>query len=242
LLVEPCKAVHDWWFKENGKWHVLTRLATNEYLGDGWMPLLAFLPPEELESLVQECTRRNDGLQFVVTTRCLPSLIHSELHHWVIHDLERKVGLNFQDRERLSRLLSDRFLKHADKVDSLLRHCQGRPHIQVTVLRLDEFESWPLLLESIIELDDIAKLSDAFHKVHLNRNPPLPIQGVLLTMRISDKTAREGVEALLLQLECDPLCQYLVVLAVDQDEKASPAADAFCQELESRPRMKGCIL
>jgi glycosyltransferase involved in cell wall biosynthesis len=239
LLVEPCKAVHDWWLKENGEWHVLTRLETNEYLGDGWMPLLAFLPPEELESLVQECMRRNDGLQFVVTTRCLPSLIHSELHHWVIHDLERKVGLNFQDRERLSRLLSDRFLKHADKVDSLLRYCQGRPHIQVTVLRLDEFESWPLLLEPVLGIDDNEKVLDAFRHVHSNPNPSLPIQGVLLTLRISDKTAREGVMALLSQLERDPLCQYLVVLALDQDERTIPIAAAFCQELESRPRMKG---
>jgi glycosyltransferase involved in cell wall biosynthesis len=239
FLLDPSAEVHDWWFNDNGKQYVLSNLEAYELLGDGWMPLLVFLPPAELESLTWECARRNYSLQFFVTTRCLQSLIESELHHWVIHDLEQRAGLSFQDRERLSDLLSDRARKHDDKVKILLRYCQSRPHIQVTEFPLRNIESWPLLLEPFLDIVDREKVLAAFHKAHSNPNPLLPVQGVLLTLRISDRTAREGVKALLSQLERDPLCEYIVVLALDQDEIASPTADAFCRELASRPRMRG---
>lgn len=69
-----------------------------------------------------------------------------------------------------------------------------------------------------------------------NSNPSLPIEGVLLTMRIGNTggAVAASVERLLEELEQDDLCRYLVVLAIDVDEEHKADTRDLLRRLQSR--------
>ncbi|KAL7553671.1 hypothetical protein ACHAWF_016979 [Thalassiosira exigua] len=70
-----------------------------------------------------------------------------------------------------------------------------------------------------------------------NTDSRLPIEGILLTMRLGQKTADEAftiVGRLLDRIEQDSLCKYLLVLAIDDDERHSDTASMLIQKLQSR--------
>ena len=72
-----------------------------------------------------------------------------------------------------------------------------------------------------------------------NCNPPLPIQGILLTVRIgSGDQSIKDVQSLLTSIEKDPLCEYILILALDHDEADKEEAKKLIHSIQSRTRMK----
>ncbi len=43
----------------------------------------------------------NVEIKFVATSRDVEDTVKSELHHWVVHDLERQVELSLEERAEL---------------------------------------------------------------------------------------------------------------------------------------------
>lgn len=210
-------------------------MQSNALICDGWIALLIFLPHDELAAFSVQAGA-NKAIQLVVTTRDIESIVKSELHHWVRHDLESKANLSFVDRSNLEMLLRTRSQAHARRVKSFVEYCEARPDekMYLTLLPLEKVKTWPDTITALLGLDKKV-VSDALHKTGArNQNPPLPIQGVLLTFRISSEQGKAGVELLLLQLEEDSLCEYLLVIAIDQDEADTTQATAFLQALQTK--------
>jgi hypothetical protein len=69
----------------------------------------------------------------------------------------------------------------------------------------------------------------------------LPVQGILLTLRIGvgqeAERSMNNVISLLDSIEQDTLCKYLVVLGIDNNEAERSSARAFKMLLASRPRV-----
>lgn len=56
---------------------------------DGFHPLIPFLTLEDAKGLHKSALNQGVFLQFVATERNQESLVLSELHHWVVYDLEK---------------------------------------------------------------------------------------------------------------------------------------------------------
>lgn len=152
----------------------------------------------------------------------------------MVHDLERKSCLSFQDRCSLEDYLNARTKYHARRVASFCDYLAFRRQncSKVTQLDLKDVTRWPQEMAPLLSLD-VHVLKDTFIKVGtMNKNPELPVQGVLLTCRIGNVKARKGVLDLLFQLEKDSLCEYLLVVALDKDEADSKLAKDFVEGLE----------
>jgi len=216
MLVKPKCAVLDWWCNRGGRAELLKKVQRFEFVGDGWIPLLVFLPQELLDSFVSEAHQNGTRVCFVATQRETQSLVQSELHHWVIHDLERRTKLNNAQRSRLDQLLLGRADLHAQELNDF-----GHA---LTILLLERYEDWPRSLTRLssilsIELKKpwVVALGTARCK---NATPTKPVEGILLTLRMEYEyeSVLEKVENLLVALKQDTLCDFLVVLALDQDE------------------------
>jgi hypothetical protein len=71
-----------------------------------------------------------------------------------------------------------------------------------------------------------------------NSNPSLPVEGILLTMRLGGSSAEKKVEKLLGCMEEDMLCKYLIVLGIDEDEIDTDAARVLIKRLQLRADLK----
>jgi hypothetical protein len=155
------------------------------------------------------------------------------MQHWVVHDLERCLTSN--DRSRLEELLRYRASQQASCIHSLKR-------LSVHLLPLEQGQEWPTTLFNVTH-HDRQVWQQAFLETGIqNANPTLPVQGILLTLRIGvgreAKKSMNNVMSLLDSIEQDTLCKYLVVLGIDYDEAKGSSARAFKMLLTSRPRVK----
>lgn len=237
FLQKPEKLVLDW-FLCGGMKELLGLASRYDLICDGWMTLLPFLPPSVLESLKQEAQESGVLLNFLATTRDVESTVRSELQHWTVHDLEGKAGLTRKERESLKSSL----LARADNHHRCTQHLEDLGLLAKTLPLADIHDAWPKALSLIARDFTVAQWEDALSRVgKQNANPSLPLEGVLLTLRLGSGPEAEAkmlsVECLLGQIEQDHICQYLVVLAIDEDEKDGDASQELARRLASRPRL-----
>jgi glycosyltransferase involved in cell wall biosynthesis len=214
----------------------------NDFVGDGWLPLLILLPHEKIQQILAEANKRNIELVFVATTRAMESNVQSELHHWVRRDLERRVELTKEESDDLDSALCRRWAIHREALNR-------RPSfLTVTELPLSDFEtSWAASLSRT----PVSFSQDVWQRAlqnawHVNSSPPLPIEAILLTLRVGSgiqqaHAVRTRVEELLDSVETDRLCMYMLVLAIDDDEYTSNVTQELKQCLLIRPRLNGLV-
>jgi hypothetical protein len=175
-----------------------------DFVGDGWLPLFILLPDEKILQILAEASKRNIELVFVATTRDMESNIQSELHHWVQHDLERLVELTEEESDDLEAALRRRWTTHKNAFD------KRSSFLNVTELPLSEMEtSWaaslsrtPLRFPKEVWLEEVGRA---------NGSPSLPIEAILLTLRVGSgpqqaHAVRARVATLLDTVEMDRLC------------------------------------
>lgn len=112
MLLDPSVAVQTWWLQE-GK-DALRDWLTGGYnfICDGWIALLPFLSDHELLALLSFAEEHGVRIVFVATQRDKQALVQSELQHWVVCDLERRVNLSMRERCNLSEALGLRWENH----------------------------------------------------------------------------------------------------------------------------------
>lgn len=178
MLVEPETTVREWWSDNQGEEQFMELVKSNGVVCDGWIALMVFLTHAELEAVVRASDNRHGiSVQFVVTTRDVEATVKSELHHWVIHDLESKAGLAFQDRSKLEVMLRARWHAHSSRVDSFLKYCALRQKMSITVtlLPLEKLKSWSTSLAPVLGMDEVSVRGAIEAAGVQNRTPPLPI-------------------------------------------------------------------
>jgi hypothetical protein len=109
-------------------------------------------------------------------------------------------------------------------------------------LPLEQFQEWPTTLWKVTNHKSNV-WQRAFQETGIqNANPTLPVQGILLTLRIGvgheAEKSMNNVSSLLDSIEQDTLCRYLVVLGIDSDEAQGASAHAFEMLLASRSRVE----
>ena len=233
ILQNPGEAVREW--ASSGGIEELVRLASNhDILCDGWFALLPFLPLSMLEEIERQTRDNNVELLLVATSRDANSTVSSELQHWVVHDLERQAALDSEERDVLEKSLRERAIQHHRCIENL----SNSGHVKVVLPLATIGGAWADRLSTV---SSFAKdtWSRALKDVGIrNSNPPLPIEGILLTMRLgsrhtADKTLA-SIEKLLEAIEQDHMCQYLLVLGIDADERETDAASWIIQQIRSR--------
>ncbi|KAL3827156.1 hypothetical protein ACHAXA_006711 [Cyclostephanos tholiformis] len=231
ILKNPGGAIQEW--ASSGGIDEVVHLARNHNLiCDGWISLLPFLPVSELKEVKRRAKTWNVEIKFVATSRDVEDTVNSELHHWVLHDLERRAGLSSDERKELDTNLRARAYLHRQRILCL----SGL----VTLLPLagNIYETWPNYLRSV-SMISAENWCNALARVGVcNSNPSLPVEGILLTMRLVGNAANEKVEKLLSCMEEDKLCKYLLVLGIDEDELDTDAACVLIKQLQSRAELK----
>lgn len=234
ILQNPRKAVSEWYETKEGKAEIIRLASKNDLLCDGWFALLPFLGPSVLNDLKREAAKSGIDLKFLATSRDVESTVTSELQHWVIHNLECKAGLDATERNDLATSLRDRATSHQCAVQGL----NGLDMVKLLPLQDHIEEQWPRTLTSLtgcMEKEWRKALAAAGRQ---NSNPRRPVEGVLLTLRLGDdKDAQSKIDSvvkLLDQIEEDRLCLYMVVLALDDDEKDNAAATKMIDSIKSR--------
>jgi GT2 family glycosyltransferase len=172
----------------------------------------------------------------------MESNIQSELHHWVRRDLERRVGLTKKESDDLEAALCRRWTAHTKAL------VKRSSFLNITKLPLSDFEtSWAASLSRT----PVPFKHDIWQKalqevVCANSSPPLPIEAILLTLRVGSGTqqaraVQTKVETLLDSVETDHLCRYMLVLAIDYDEYDSEEKYELEQYLLGRRRLNGLV-
>ncbi|GKY97878.1 hypothetical protein MPSEU_000745800 [Mayamaea pseudoterrestris] len=229
LLLDPEKAVWKWWTEQDGRSELSKLIESNDFVCDGYVPWLLLLPERIVSSFCQEMTAKGISLSFIATTRQLETLVVSELHHWVVHALEAEAGLDEAERDSLEKSLRKRATLHS-KVLKL--------H-SITSLALEEISFWAGKLDKIFDLPGKAWSKALKQAGHQNVAPTLPLQGVLLTLRIGTAltSVTHRVGTMIKSLKQDRLCNMIVVLALDDDEEGSPLADQLVEHLQQYCRI-----
>jgi glycosyltransferase involved in cell wall biosynthesis len=238
FLHKPEQVVLDW--ISNGGLNEIIRLAAEyDIICDGWIALLPLLPPAVLDSLKEEARRVDIQLEFVASTRNVESTVKSELQHWTIYDLERNAGLDQEQRVQLEHSLHKRAMKHQRGV----QHLQSLGVLSPLPLQDGNIAAiWSKTLSLVSGLTEENWFNALQYTGVQNANPPLPVEGILLTLRLgtgnesNEKIA--SVDRLLDQIEQDSLCRYLVVLAIDSDEEGSDGARDLIYRLKVRAEPK----
>ena len=233
FLLNPEKVVLDWYLKD-GKKEIINIAAKFDLLCDGWIALLPFLPPAMLERFQLEAEDSGVQFEFVASTRDVESTVKSELQHWTIHSLEHNAGLTATERGRLEHNLRERAAKHQRRV----QHLHDLGVLRLLPLTDNIHNTWSKTLSLAGDFTE-EDWSDALHDTGIrNANPPLPVEGILLTLRLGSGKETDNkiasIENLLDQIEKDSLCRYLVVLGVDADEEGGDSATELIRRLESR--------
>lgn len=239
ILLNPKKAIDGWFEEDSGAEKVIALAGKHGLICDGLIALLPFLSPDKLNDLKNDAKKENVHLEFVVSSRDIKDLVQSELQHWVVHDLEGKAGLSLDERGDLEESLRKRASKHQEIVKDL--H-QKRKFVKVLPIdpKLNITETWPPILSTIQDSFSERKWLKALCEVgKQNANPRLPVEGILLTFRFgtdnnSAQTKIDRVEKLLDAIEMDSLCRYVLVIALDEDEKDNDSTNALKESLNRR--------
>lgn len=237
LLLEPETALMNWFEKNDGLQEIIRNAMNYDLICDGWIALLPFLEASAIERLKHAAFCTGVHLQFVATERNIEETVQSELQHWTVHDLERKTGLDASDRRGLEENLKKRALEHQRKVHMFhsLGHCRLLP---LDKIRSGDFEDWSKVLSTMSKCSQLDWCNAIEEAGKCNTNPPLPVEGILLTMRIGRNKEAEkktdSVARLLDRIEEDSLCRYVVVLAIDEDEECSDGANQLVASIQSR--------
>jgi GT2 family glycosyltransferase len=239
MLLTPRETVSAF-LETDGIKHLTDLFQAYDFVGDGWFPLVMLLPHDTIEQILVEASKRNIEVYFVVTTRDIDSYVRSELHHWVRHDLERRVELTKNDSDDLEATLCRRWNTCAEAFNR-------RPSfLKVIELPLGDIQTnWATSLSRMpvsFSQDDWQQALQTVGRA--NSSPPLPIEAILLTLRIGigtqhANTVRTRVGKLLDTVETDRLCRYMLVLAIDDDEYDSGEAQELQNALSRRPRLGG---
>ena len=233
ILFDPEKAIHD--FVVNHVDTFVDRLLKYDFVCDGWFALLPLAPLETFQKVKNAASKRGIQITFVATERDEESYLQSELHHWVRHDLEKTTKLTVGERSVLEQALRSRYSLHKKGIEGL------RVIEQIVCLELDDLDKG----EWANKLSGIAFSKKDWGKELLqtgiqNNAPQLPVQGILLTMRIVKDfdDCLQNISLLLSDIEMDTLCTYMIVLALDDDEYDTLEAKRIKAVLEARPRLK----
>jgi glycosyltransferase involved in cell wall biosynthesis len=237
LLLDPQKAIWKWWTDGRGKDALVQLIMSFDFVCGGYIPWLPLLPIGAFDSFCNEMKDNGITIFLVDTKREPSSRLKSELHQWVVNDLEAKANLNDRERGDLKDLLRARARLHAMALD---------PHV-VRTLALEEMDKWPRRLEKHLkpvgeehkqhhhhhhhELTHVT-WEDALHRAgHRNPGPRLPLEGVLLSLRIGSAFhfLVERVDLLMKDLMRDRLCNMMFILAFDQDEAGTPMAEQLME-------------
>lgn len=234
FLHEPVKIINK--LASEGFSEIISIAGENDIICDGWIALLPFLEPFLFSRLIREAGEAGILLKFVATTRDVESTVMSELNWWTVQDLERKAGLTPQQRELLEHSLRERAKKHRDRVQHL------RDEGQLISLPLEDEnipQSWSATLSGISDFNEQQWCEALKGTGVCNASPPLPIEAILLTLRLGADTAAihekiASIDRLLDQIEEDSLCRYMLVLAIDADEAGSNSCTTLIGRLEER--------
>lgn len=234
ILQNPAGAVMHW-FDNGGQEELDGLVRTYDFLGDGWISLLCFLPHDRMMELFNRSRASRIQLIFVATQRNETSLIESELHHWVRHDLERKCNLNFKEKASLEHYLRERAKQHSKALMKL--------PIEVTSLPLEDSSKWPSILQSLFDRHGLVfngSWKESFDQSGIqNSSPALPTEGILLTLRLDTGSVMD-VGQLLDGLKEDAICNFIVVLAIDEDEAGGDFARDLIEKIETYAKVT-CI-
>lgn len=241
LLQNPGKAILDWY--SNGGCDRLLEIASKfDLVCDGWFALLPFLPIDSWKRFTNEAEKAGIRLEFVATTRDVKVMVQSELQHWVIHNLEQRSGLDPDERRNLGRLLLERASRHEEKTNSLIQMGWIKQQLGLD----DIYKTWSKKLSRVKLCEEKQWLASLEATGKCNANPSLPVEGVLLTLRLGTGIAQDrnlhSVDCLLDKLEEDHLCRYLVVFAIDSDEAGSDAAKELGRRFEIRAQLKSQLV
>ncbi len=227
ILQSPEDAVHKW-ASSGGIDEVVHLACSHDLICDGWIALLPFLTVSDLTEVKLRAKMMNVEINFVAASRDVEETVMSELHHWVIHDLERQSELSLEDRKDLEANLRARAQQHRRRTLDL----SGL--VELLPLTGNIHETWPDILTNV-SMSSVSSWHNALAKVGAcNSNPPLPIEGILLTMRLGGNADYEKVAKLLSCIEEDILCKYLLVLAIDEDQFDTDSACELIKQLQSR--------
>jgi len=234
FLFNPSVLINE--FIGNHSNYFIDIMSGNDFVCDGWFPLLAFATTENLEKIIMPLKEKGVKVQFIATKRStFSSYLKSELHHWVLHDIENEMNLSSDERSQLENTLLLRFQNHMEG----LKRIPG-----LISLELDRIETeWGKKLSMIKSQASFTRKdwNTALLMVgRQNCSPGLPVQAILLTMRIVENYHEciESILQLLEDIEKDSLCCYILAVALDKDEFVTKEADDLKSLLESRPRMK----
>jgi len=237
FLYQPEKAVRDWYLT-NGWNDIKDIISKYDIICDGWFALLPFLPPTDFDMIKSKALELGIHLKFVATSRDIESTVKSELHHWTIHNLEHKATLTEEQRKNLEKNIRQRASNHSIMVGNL----KELGILNCLLLGDSIHDTWSHEMSLITDFTK-EEWSRAFKETGIqNANPCLPVEGILLTLRFGDSQESDNkisqIEKLLSQIEEDSICQYLVVLGIDQDEVDSDPAMKLRQKLASRVKSK----
>ena len=188
-------------------------LQEHDFVSDGFFSLLPLASEQAFDYLKEAIARKGIKLDFVATERDLKSYLKSDLHHWVRNDLEDKTKLTLSERFVLEDLLRVRYQKHQDGVERLSK--------TVNITRLNIIHDQDSCVQKMCKLRSKYEWKRGFETAGIqNIAPALPKQAILLTMRIvkDHEKCLQDVILLLDGIERDPLCTYVLYLAIDDDE------------------------
>ena len=237
ILLDPQRAINE--VVGNHVEAFVNCLLNYDFVCDGWFALLPLAAPSTFQQVKNAASNRGIQLTFIVTERDLESYLQSELHHWVRHNMEKVAGLKVGERFMLEESLRSRYSLHKKGIARL------RNTDQIVCLDLSDLSNgeWAKRLSEIATPYDFSRR--IWEKEFLqtgveNSAPQLPLQGILLTMRIvvNFDECLQNIYLLLSDIEMDSLCSYIVVLAFDDDEFDTPEANRIKAILEVRPRMR----
>ena len=215
------------WRLSEGIDEVIQMACQYDLLCDGWITLLPFV------SDLEEVKRRakavsNVNIEFVATSRPVGDTVKSELHHWTVNDLERQADLSLDERKELETNLRSWAHQHQEHIKDL----SGSGLVKLLPFGNNFHETWPDSLASLSSNSAKTWRAALVQVGKCNSDPALPIEGILLTMRLSN--APEKIEKLLKCIEEDKLCEYLLVLGIDEDEIDTDEALTIISMLKSR--------
>ncbi|GKY95855.1 hypothetical protein MPSEU_000546100 [Mayamaea pseudoterrestris] len=232
LLLDPLQAVTKWWNQDNGKQEMERLVQESDFVYGGFVPWLVMLPDKAFDTFCNDMKDKHGvSIQLVATRRHLSTFLKSELHQWVIHDLERKAGLDVTERSNLVDLLSTRALMHAAAVEMYTAES----------LLLEEMDHWPKKLAKLFaasaDVKETAWADALLQAGKQNESPKLPLQGVLLALQHQDSESSteqvfQQVDELLQSLKQDGLCNMIIVLGVDGDSVGKPTIDSLVEHIQ----------
>lgn len=247
ILLDPASSVLEWW-EYQGHVEFFNHLSMYDVLCDGWYALMIFLPQDVLRQ-AQSTAKSRMGLDliFVCTQReFIDESVLSDLHHWVRYDLESRCNLELSERNNLAFSLEQRALEHKARISNLRREITC--HVLPLNSNFPPRNQWASILSRVF-CGRESEWQESFDRVgKANSNPRLPVEGILLTLRVGSgedaKSKRLSLEKMFATLEKDRLCNYFVTLGLDADEINTAEADELLQVINAHRnrQSRSCVI